>query len=396
MRQPSLLHLTHADFRGPAVVAIPAHNEAADIERCLAALAMQRDETGAPVPAGAFEVLIFANNCSDATADVARSFAGLMPHPVTIVVEQLPPDQRSAGGARKRAMDLAAAMLQERGGTGLILTTDADSCVSPTWFAATMREFDRGVDCVAGYIDANPLELVSLGRTFLGRGRLEDSYLGLVAEIYARCDNRPHDPWPNHRVSSGASLAVTLAAYTAIGGLPPRPVGEDSALTEALDRAGFRVRHSMDVSVATSCRFDGRAQGGAADTMRLRHAVPDAPCDDDLEPALKATRRAIYRGWLRRLIDSDASLRVLPRGWRVPAAVTTDLLQPGLSFDDAWQQLCDRSPILQRGLPLRPSDLPRQIAMANIIPRQLRRPVSSRTIVPADRLDLEAVLESAA
>jgi hypothetical protein len=72
-------------------------------------------------------------------------------------------------------------------------------------------------------------------------------------------------------------------------------------LTEALDRAGFKVRHSMAVSVSTSCRLDGRAQGGAADTMRLRHAAPDSPCDDDLEPALKATRRALYRGILRKV-----------------------------------------------------------------------------------------------
>ena len=396
MRQPLFLNSNRTDFGALAIVAIPAHDEAANIERCLAALAMQRDETGAPVREGAFEILVFANNCTDATAEIVSNFAALMPHSLRVVVEQLPPGQRSAGGARKRAMDLAAAILLERGGTGLILTTDADSCVAPTWFAGTMREFSHGVDCVAGYIDANPLELVSLGRTFLGRGRLEDTYLSLVAEIYARCDERPHDRWPNHRVSSGASLAVTLEAYTAIGGLPPRPVGEDAALTEALDSAGFRVRHSMQVSVATSCRLDGRAQGGAADTMRLRHAVPDAPCDDDLEPALQATRRAIYRGWLRRLLDGEWSPHLLPRGWRVPAEVTTDLLQPGLAFEEAWQQLCRRSPILQRGLPLRPSDLPRQIAMANIIVRQLRRPVRSPTIAPADRRYLEPALESAA
>lgn len=382
-----------ADLRGPAIIAIPAHNEAAEIERCLAALAMQRDEAGAPVPEGAFEILVFANNCSDATAEVARNFAALVPHPVSVIVEQLPPDQRSAGGARKRAMDLAAGTLDERGHAGLIFTTDADSCVAPTWFAATMREFGQGVDCVAGYIDANPLELVSLGRPFLRRGRLEDTYLRLIAEIDARCDARPHDPWPNHRVSSGASLAVTLSAYRAIGGLPPRPVGEDSALTGALDRAGFRVRHSMEVSVATSCRLDGRAQGGAADTMRLRHAEPDAPCDDDLEPALNATRRAIYRGWLRKLVNGEAQL--LPRGWRVSDAVTKQLLRSDLTFDEAWQQACDHSPILRRGETLRPSDLPRQIAIANIILQQLRRAVRLAKIVPADRRHHEATLEPA-
>ncbi len=394
MRHTPSLHSIRAYRHGAAVVAIPAHNEAGQIERCLAALAMQRDASGAPVPEGAFEILIFANNCTDATADVARVFAASIPHPVTVVEERLPPGELSAGLARKRSMDLAAALLKKNGGAGLILTTDADSTVAPTWFAATLREFERGVDCVAGYIDAHPLELVSLGRPFLRRGRLEDTYLRQVAEIYARCDDQAHDPWPNHRVSSGASLAVTLAAYTAIGGLPPRAVGEDAALTETLKRAGFKVRHSMDVAVSTSCRLDGRAQGGAADTMRLRQAEPDAPCDDDLEPALITVRRAIYRGRLRKLLSGKPMPHGMPGRWRALETALKTLAQ-GAAFEDVWQQLCEVSPRLRRGQPLRPSDLPRQIAMANIVLRQLRLPVRSPKIVPADTLHAEAALDVA-
>ncbi|RJF74171.1 glycosyltransferase [Rhodopseudomonas palustris] len=382
---------------GRAIVAIPAHNESQRIRRCLAALATQRDEAGAPVRAGAFEILVFANNSTDATADVAREFAALVPHPVVVIEAQLPPDQLSAGRARKQAMDLAAARLVEHGdGDGLILTTDADSCVSPTWFAATMREMQRGVDCVAGYIDAEPLEIVGLGSAFLARGRLEDTYLRLLAEIDARCDPRPHDPWPNHRVSSGASLALTLASYQAIGGLPPRRVGEDSALTAALERAGFKVRHSMAVSVLTSCRLDGRAQGGAADTMRLRHQQTDAPCDDDLEPALQATRRSIYRGHLRRLLAAEPAHRELPRGWQGSRDIVRLLSQPGLVFEEAWQRICRDSPALQRGAPLRPSDLPRQIAIAQMILRQLRLRVSAPTAAPTGTRRPSKWLEPAA
>ncbi|ABE37816.1 glycosyl transferase, family 2 [Rhodopseudomonas palustris BisB5] len=371
--------------RGSAVVAIPAHDEAQRIHRCLSALAMQRDEVGAPIRAGAFEILVFANNCTDATPDVVRTFAASVPHPILVIEAQLPPGQRSAGAARKHAMDLAAARLNERGAfDGVILTTDADSCVAPTWFAATMRELQSGVDCVAGYIDAEPFEIVSLGDAFLARGRLEDTYLRLLAEIDARCDPRPHDPWPNHRVSSGASLALTLAAYEAVGGLPPRPVGEDVALTAALEHFGFKVRHSMAVSVSTSCRLDGRAQGGAADTMRLRHAETNAPCDDDLEPALQATRRAIYRGRLRRLLAERPKRPDLPRGWRISNATMELLTQPCVPFADAWQRISNDSPALRRGAPLRPSDLPRQIAIARMVLRQLRLEVSAPTIAPAD------------
>lgn len=374
-----------------AVVAIPAHNEARYIADCLAAIALQRDEAGAPIAQGRLEILVFANNCCDETVSVARRISKSIPHPVTVVEEDMPAAQLNAGGARKRAMDLAAIQLAEAAPIhGLILTTDADSRVAPTWIAATLREFERGVDCVAGYVDAIPAEYVALGSEFLARGRLEDTYLRHIAEIYARCDPRPHDPWPNHRVSSGASLAVTLAAYSAIGGLPPCPVGEDSALTDALDRAGFKVRHSMDVWVSTSCRFDGRAAGGAAETMRHRHAVPDAPCDEDIEPALQATRRALCKGVLReRWMNGPTA-----RAW--PAALATSSELVGLfdgkracSFEDAWDAVRDRIPTLKTGRPLRPSDLPRQIAIAKMILRQLQMAISRRRISPDDRLHHE-------
>lgn len=380
-----------------SVVAVPAHNEAPYIAHCLAALALQRDEAGAPIEQGRLEILILANNCSDQTASVARQASRSIPHPVRVVEEDMPAGQRNAGWARKRAMDLAAIRLAEVAPIhGLILTTDADSQVSPTWVAATLREFEKGADCVAGYIDAIPAEYVALGKTFLTRGRLEDTYLRLLAEINARCDPMPHDPWPNHRVSSGASLAVTAAAYSAIGGLPPRPVGEDTALTDTLSRAGFKVRHSMDVCVSTSCRFEGRAKGGAADTMRHRHSVLNAPCDDDIEPALQAARRALCKGILRERWMSGSTARA----W--PAALANSSEIAGMfdgartcAFEDAWDAVCDLSPALKRGNPLRPSDLPRQIALAKMIVKQLKTRVSGRKIVPDGRFYHEGSTEPA-
>jgi GT2 family glycosyltransferase len=380
-----------------AVVAIPAHNEARYIADCLAALALQRNEFGAPIDQGSLEILIFANNCTDATATVVRQAATSSPHLISVIEENMPTGQRNAGWARKRAMDLAAIRLAEVAPIhGLILTTDADSRVSPTWLAATLREFGKDVDCVAGYIDAIPTEYVALGGQFLTRGRLEDTYLRYIAEINARCDPLPHDPWPNHRVSSGASLAITLPAYSAIGGLPPRAVGEDAALTETLARAGFKVRHSMDVSVSTSCRFEGRAAGGAADTMRHRHAVPDAPCDEELEPALQATRRALYRGVLReRWMNVPAA-----RAWPAVLAELSEITaifdgERTCSFEEAWDAICDRTPAMQRGNPLRPSDLPRQIAIAKMIVRQLQLPARPRKIAQGDRLHHEQSTEPA-
>ena len=353
--------------RFAATVCIPARNEADRIGRCLAALAVQRDRNGAPVVPGSFGVLLLVNNSTDATALAARSMALLVPYPLQVLEITLE-SGATAGGARRRAMEEGAARLRVGERNGVLLTTDADSVVSPSWYAENMRHLEEGVDCVAGYIDAEAPEIVSLGVAFLERGRLEDTYLRLVAEIYALCDPRPHDPWPNHRVSSGASIAVTVAAYDAVGGMPDRALGEDGAFTATLEEKGFRVRHPLDVSVLTSCRLNGRAAGGAADTMRHRRDVPNAPCDEELEPALATLRRAIMRGLLRRANGErklgQAMKRLCGEGWKPNCGAST--------FTDVWKELEARHPKLQRGPPLRPSDLPRQIATANLILRHLR------------------------
>lgn len=377
-RRVSFLHLASPRrSAAAAIVAIPACNEAARIEACLAALATQRDPYGAPVAAGAFEILVYANNCTDGTVAVAQAMAENCPHPILVVPARHPPERSNAGWARKGAMDLAAERLEDAGlETGLLLTTDADSLVAPTWFAATLAELDdHPVDCVAGYIDALPAEIMRLGPRFVARGRLEDRYLRLIAEIFARCDPRPHDPWPNHRVSSGASLAVTLRAYRGVGGLPAVALGEDSAFTQRLEAAGYAVRHAMSVTVATSCRFDGRAKGGAADTMRLRHAIDDTPCDDDIETAPRVLWRALLRNGLRRAYAAG-TLHAPAWGRRLglSAAMWHDTLARFTEpvFEPLWHSLVTDSPVLAQRRPLRPADLPRQIARAEALLEHLR------------------------
>jgi hypothetical protein len=371
-----------------AVIAIPARNEGDRIGKCLAALAIQRDRFGTPVPQGAFEVLVLANNCNDNTAEIVRLMALQLPYLVSVIEIWFPARSATAGNARRYIMNRAAERLASLPGDGIILSTDADSVASPTWFAENMYAIDQGADCVAGYIDAEPLEFVGLGADFLARGRLEDAYLRQVAEIYARCDPRPHDPWPNHRVSSGASLAVKLSTYRAVGGLPPKAVGEDIAFTDLLDRTGFRVRHALDVSVVTSCRLDGRASGGAADTMRHRRDVPNAPCDAELEPALPTLRRAVLRGLLRKAWHEGTFDVALRRRRQSPEAAR--LITKNCCFNDAWQELCMKHPATR----LRPSDLPRQIAIAGFILRHLRA-ISSRLDAQADKCPRERSIGSA-
>jgi hypothetical protein len=130
-----------------------------------------------------------------------------------------------------------------------------------------------------GASELDPDDARLLPDIFHARGRIEAHYESLLTELFSHLDPRPHDPWPRHASEPGASLAVTLQAYRAIGGLPCIAFGEDGALVAALERGGMRVRHDPVVRVVTSGRIVGRAQGGVADAIRIRCYFPDALCD---------------------------------------------------------------------------------------------------------------------
>ncbi|WP_448145963.1 glycosyltransferase [Labrys miyagiensis] len=391
---------TDSSVSRPAIIAIPACNEQERITPCLAAIALQRDWQGRRVSPKAYRVLVFANNCVDATAQQARE-AGQRMNLSIDVLEATTTPLKAAGLARRRVMDEAADRLEAEGlSGGVILTTDADSTVSPTWVAANLAEFEAGADCVAGYIDADPLEFVGLGMAFQGRGFLEEHYHALVSEIFALLDPRPHDPWPNHQVSSGASLGITLAMYRKIGGLPAHASGEDAALALVVECAEGKVRHAMSVCVSTSCRLDGRAMGGAADTMRLRHAVDETPCDDALEPAFTIARKAWLKGHLRRtshlgfMRESTILAGLGLRTEQIDAALA-NLRET--CFEVFWQHLCRISPTLQFRTALRPSMLPAEIARAEALLKYLRaqtEPLKAIDFVMENSVTFEARLHS--
>jgi hypothetical protein len=385
----------------PTVIAIPACNEEYRVAHCLAALAVQRDAEGRRIPFETYHVLLYANNCTDGTAVAARQFSQGTGLQIRVVDVACDAENSSAGLARKAAMDFAAEQLEAAGlYRGLILTTDADSAVSPTWLASTWLEFDKGVDCVAGYIDADPFEFVGLGLDFQHRGFLEEQYHALVAEIFALLDPRRHDPWPNHQVSSGASLGITLKMYRSIGGLPPKPAGEDAALALAVESEGGKVRHAMNVCVQTSCRLDGRAVGGAADAMRERFFAADSPCDPELERVFTVVRKAWLKGHLRRaseigFMQESAILSGLALAPDV-AGPLLDTLQ-NARFEVFWQQLCAAAPSLQYGNPLRPSMLSAEIARAEALLGCLRTqpyPLEAVDSFMEDRVEFEASLHS--
>lgn len=114
--------------------------------------------------------------------------------------------------------------------------------------------------------------------------------------------------------------------------------------------------------------------------MRHRRNVPDAECDDELEPALQTLRRAVMRGFLRKAWQEKRIEQALRRLSCPPVSACS--LQT--EFGDAWEELCRDHPALKRGRPLRPSELPRQIVTARLILHHLRG-MTGRTAAQADR-----------
>src|ERR1700733_6795573 len=252
------------------VVAIPVRDEEERLPACLGALAQQRDRLGGPIPPRLVRVVIFANNCTDQSASVARSLAQCWSLHIRVVEARLPPEAAHAGAARRAAMDLAEAWLMEGGErAGVILTTDADSQVAPNWIATNLAAFEAGAEAVLGRIELDG-EGKFLPDALHRRGELEDTYERLLAELSWLLDPLEYNPWPHHATISGASLGVTRSAYCRVGRLPRVPLGEDKALVALLYHHDARIRHCPTAHVITSGRTDGRAPGGVADTLAIR------------------------------------------------------------------------------------------------------------------------------
>jgi cellulose synthase/poly-beta-1,6-N-acetylglucosamine synthase-like glycosyltransferase len=249
-------------------IAIPAFDEADRIGKCLDSLAAQDDP-------GDIVVVVLANNCSDATAAIAR-----VPRSIDIHVHEhaFADHERGAGAARRMVMAHAAELGR------IVLTTDADCVADRDWVRSHRAAFARGVDAVAGRVSADWSELSQHPKATLRIGELEWVYLGLIAEAEPLFDPVPHDPAPRHAQRCGANLGITRDMLDRVGGVPPLTSGEDRALLSAVEQADGRIRHDPAPHVTASARLVGRAGGGMADALRRRMAS-DYLCDEQFVPA---------------------------------------------------------------------------------------------------------------
>jgi glycosyltransferase involved in cell wall biosynthesis len=237
--------------RNNVVVGIPVKNEEFEITGCLYSLCNQ-DVNWLKT------VVICANNCTDNTIPIINSLLSSMPFKINLIEITLPPDIAHVGMARRLVMDVAAELA---GPQGIILCTDADSIVPSNWIRSNVTTLESGIDAVSGCV------VVRGDFPFLWHlRRIETYYSILLTQIESILDPIASEIYPTYLGPSGASIAVTVAMYRKVGGIPILKVGEDTAFYENLYKINAKVRHSQDMVVLTSGRIDQhRTPGGMSD-----------------------------------------------------------------------------------------------------------------------------------
>jgi len=118
------------------LVLIPAHNEESVIGRCLEAAHADRRPND--------KVLVVADRCSDATADIARSYGSL-------VLERGKGEEPGRAAARQAGLEYARGLEWDA-----VIMLDADSVIRPGFFAAHERGLLSGAGAVQGRSEGEP------------------------------------------------------------------------------------------------------------------------------------------------------------------------------------------------------------------------------------------------
>jgi glycosyltransferase involved in cell wall biosynthesis len=333
-------------------VIIPARDEASSIGATLAALAAQRDPNGRPLPSDFFDIIVFANNCSDDTAAVVRSIAERVPQIAICVIENtLRPEDAHIGTARKYVMDLAAHRFLAAGKPdGIIASLDSDTLPDQRWIYWIARELQQ-CDAVAGHVtlaEADCERLLAPVRLLYAR---EQTYRRVLAEVESLIDPRPEDPQPRHGSFVGASFAISARTYLAAGGLPPLRRLEDVEFSLALRRIDARVRHSPFVRAATSARLDARVDGGFGAFLAELHACAERGESFTVEHPQRSLedlecRAALRRVWQGQEHSDDpahvaAIFNLPPEHWRAS-------IDPALPFGTVWERLAQRAECVRK------------------------------------------------
>lgn len=254
-------------------VAVPVKDEAALLPRALDALLTAMHSF--PARGG---IVFVVNDTADASAAIIRRRLRKARIAFAIVEISFAPEIRDAPHARRLALDIAWRYAPD----GVLLTTDADSYVGPNWIASRLSHIAAGYDLVCEDVRLDAHELALLPAQVAAVGEAERAYFEASNRLWRMWTDKPAECFAYR--ASGASLAIRSDAYCKIGGLPTPPIGEDSALCEAVLAEGLKVAMPNEGDTRTSARLTGRAQGGCGACLNSRATEGDPLCDPALIP----------------------------------------------------------------------------------------------------------------
>ncbi|GAA1902407.1 glycosyltransferase [Lapillicoccus jejuensis] len=220
--------------RGLTVV-VPAHDERELLPACLEALRVAAVHVAPPV-----RVVVVLDDCRDGTADV------------------VPPTVRTVE-VRHGVVGLAraAGFVGEPADPGWwYATTDADTCVPPSWCAeqlATALVADVFVGTVA---------VADWSQRPAGVREAWDRAYAVDPADPATDPATDLATDPSHPHVHGASLGLRASSYWRVGGFRAVREHEDVALVERCVAAGLVVRRTRRAPVTTAARRSSRTPGG--------------------------------------------------------------------------------------------------------------------------------------
>lgn len=249
---PSIAMASRSVEAPSVVVAVPAHDEAGTIARCVEALISAARFAKQASAVKHVVVVIAAHRCSDDTARLAAAaMEGSQDGSVIAVDARL-----DVGAVRDLAVRLGLSRLPGVPREQWVLSTDADTVVPESWIAQALSEaHDAHAVCVAGLTEID---------SWSGSASALEAYHSILAD---KMCVEP-DGTLSHRHVYGANLAVRADIYLAVGGFPASGHGEDQRLVDAIDAHGCQVLRSRTLSVVTSGRVRGRARNGLAALLR--------------------------------------------------------------------------------------------------------------------------------
>jgi glycosyltransferase involved in cell wall biosynthesis len=215
-------------------VVIPARNEQQLIGRCLESVAVAAARSRALPRRTPVDVVVVADSCTDDTAAIARSVAG-----VTVIETAV----ASVGAARRIGVAAALAASAARSDRLWIANTDADSIVPAHWLTGQAAIARRGPELM----------------------------LGTVTPEFADLSAEQQDAWRARRTVGevhGANLGIRADRYLAVGGFAPLAEHEDVDLVARCVAAGVAPLATDSCDVTTSGRQVGRTPGGYARFLR--------------------------------------------------------------------------------------------------------------------------------